>query len=264
MVFLQYFFGLIINIDVYLQIILMGLVGLMLFSRISRSRLAKGMVICLIPYLAINFFPLGRMMIVHLENHIPRPASLTQVDGIILLGGSFSLDETADRGEPVYNLAGARLFEFAELAYRYPHAKLVLTGTPLESEYGVKALKSLGIAASRIISENQATNTITNAENAYQLVKPKPHEKWLLVTSAFHMPRSYGLFRKQGWKVIPYPVNYLTPGKNPIKKFWHSAYRRTNALAWAVATKEWAGMVNHYLEGRSEHLFTSLITAPAS
>ena len=60
--------------------------------------------------------------------------------------------------------------------------------------------------------ERRARNTLENAEFAKALAVPRPGERWLLVTSAFHMPRSVGLFRKAGFNVEPYPVDWRTKG----------------------------------------------------
>ena len=56
--------------------------------------------------------------------------------------------------------------------------------------------------------ERRSRNTQENAEFSKALVAPKEGERWLLVTSAFHMPRSVGLFRKAGFAVEPYPVDW--------------------------------------------------------
>jgi len=69
-------------------------------------------------------------------------------------------------------------------------------------------LESLGFDMSRVTFENKSKTTIENAKLSFELIQPKPGDKWLLVTSAYHLPRAVGLFRGAGWNVIPYPVDY--------------------------------------------------------
>ena len=67
--------------------------------------------------------------------------------------------------------------------------------------------------------ERRSRNTQENAEFSKALVKPKQGERWLLVTSAFHMPRSVGLFRKAGFAVEPYPVDWRVGGRDDLMAF---------------------------------------------
>ena len=88
-----------------------------------------------------------------------------------------------------------------------PAAKLT------DAEVAKEALADVGVPVDRMIFEDKSRNTHENAINAAALVHPKPQEKWLLVTSAFHMPRSIASFRKAGWNVYPAPTDYMTSGK---------------------------------------------------
>ena len=66
-------------------------------------------------------------------------------------------------------------------------------------------LRDLGIGSDRLILERKARNTAENAILAKELADPKPGQRWLLVTSAWHMPRAIGLFRKAGFDVEAWP-----------------------------------------------------------
>ena len=66
--------------------------------------------------------------------------------------------------------------------------------------------------ASRLTLEDRSRNTIENAVYSKALAQPKPGERWLLVTSALHMPRAMGAFRQAGFAVEAYPVDYQTNG----------------------------------------------------
>ena len=72
------------------------------------------------------------------------------------------------------------------------------------------------------------------------------------MTSAYHMPRSTGLFRKAGFNVIPYPVDYHTPGNYEM---WFFIGLKMNLDAWHASAREWLGMLANYLMGRSDELY---------
>ena len=95
---------------------------------------------------------------------------------------------------------------FVILAKRYPGAKLVFTGgsgaieqgVSNEAEYARILLEQLGLPPDRVVFETTSRTTWENAVNTYALVKPQPSESWILLTSASHMPRAVGVFRKLG------------------------------------------------------------------
>jgi uncharacterized SAM-binding protein YcdF (DUF218 family) len=119
-------------------------------------------------------------------------------------------------------------------------------------------LDSFGVPRARVLLENRSRNTYENAVFTRDLVKPKPGERWLLVTSAAHMPRSVGCFRRAGFPVEAYPVD------------WHSAPDFTFSLNRRIAgalglfdfgVHEWAGLVIYWLRGRTSEFFPSPATA---
>ena len=82
---------------------------------------------------------------------------------------------------------------------------------------------------------------------------PKPGERWLLVTSAWHMPRSMGSFRAAGFPVTAYPVDYRTRGGEDARRgFLHTSegLRRLDLMV-----KEWLGLLAYRLSGRTDALF---------
>ena len=62
----------------------------------------------------------------------------------------------------------------------------------------------LGLEEGRVIYEDRSRNTTENAEFSRDIARPRPEETWLLITSAFHMPRAVGCFRRVGWNVVPF------------------------------------------------------------
>jgi len=113
--------------------------------------------------------------------------------------------------------------------------------------------KSLGIPASRITLEKQSRNTIENAVYSKTLAQPKPGERWLLVTSALHMPRAIGAFRQAGFAVEAYPVDYQTSG-------WEDVLNVVGGLSGGLsgtdkAMHEWIGLIAYRITGKTSELF---------
>ncbi len=100
--------------------------------------------------------------------------------------------------------------------------------------------------------ERRSRNTSENAEFSKALVSPKPGERWLLVTSAYHMPRSIGVFRKAGFAVEPYPADWRTGPNDQLKPFIFASdgLERTDA-----AIREWMGLVAYRISGRTDAFF---------
>ena len=210
----------------------------------------------------IAFSPVGNFLIYSLEQRFPPwdPAHGAP-DGIIVLGGSIDPDISLAHRTPVVRQAPDRVIVAAELARRYPNARVVFTGgnanliasdDAKEGDYAGELLEGLGIAKSRVIIERQSRNTVENAEFSKALVKPKPGERWLLVTSAYHMPRSVGLFRKAGFAVEPYPVDWRVGGLGDlfVINMGMDGLSRTE-----IAIREWLGLVAYRLNGKTDALF---------
>src|SRR5262249_1959620 len=153
----------------------------------------------------------GDWMLIPLENRFP-PVRLEHVDGIVLLGGDENPYFSEMRGQPVIHMSARRYIEFARLAREYSQAKLAFTGgsgllepktKTKDAEVAKQALANLGLPIDRIVFEDKSRNTYENAVMTAALVHPTPEQKWLLVTSAAHMPRSIATFRKVGWNIYP-------------------------------------------------------------
>jgi uncharacterized SAM-binding protein YcdF (DUF218 family) len=183
------------------------------------------------------------------------------VAGIVVLGGGMEGRINLARGGYELSTAGDRFVEAAVLARRYPDAKVVISGGSgeiiLEGEGDAPAaqrlLTALGVSADRLILENKSRNTYENAVFTKQLVSPKAGETWLLVTSAFHMPRAKALFDKAGFPTVPWPVDYRTSGEEGVSLF---ADNPLDALeTTTVAAKEWVGLFAYWLSGRIDRPF---------
>ncbi len=215
--------------------------------------------------LVLGLSPAGNWLILPLETRFPKPALESRaIDGIIILGGAVLERQSTAHDEIALNDAGERILALVELARRYPQAKVVVTGgagfyagtTTTEAEVLRTKIGRLGIPAERILFEDRAVNTHENATLSKALAQPRPGETWLLVTSAWHMPRSVGIFRAAGWPVVAYPVDFRTAGREDLwRGFWSvsDGLRRVD-----VATREWVGLVAYRLTGRS----VALLPAP--
>ena len=148
----------------------------------------------------------------------------------------------------------------AVLSRRYPKARLVFSGGSgsllyqelKEAKAVVPLLRQLGVDEARVIFEDQSRNTAENAVYSYRMVQPKRGETWLLVTSAFHMPRTVGSFRKVGWEVTPYPVDYYTRKTQTLPVHFNFA-QRIGSLGGVV--HEFLGLLFYWLDGKTDELF---------
>lgn len=257
--FLHNVFYCLIYIDLWI-IVLLLLGVFLLFTHWWRR--GRAVIVCLtVLLILIGYSPIPLRMAVDLEDRFSRPSALpSNVIGAILLGGSFNRSISTKRQMVSYNIAGSRIIEFAQLAHRYPHLRLVFTGggVPIkggksEAELLKQVYQEMGMDTSSILFEDRSMDTIQNAKLSYELVKPQQGEVWLLVTSAMHMPRAMGLFRKAGWNVIAYPVDYHTKPSD------HEVLYNTDLLhglmAWRFASHEWLGMIKNYFSGLSNEIF---------
>jgi uncharacterized SAM-binding protein YcdF (DUF218 family) len=239
----------------------LGILSLVLMAT-RFAALGRRLAVTTLVLLALAAFsPLGNLLLYPLESRFPPwDASRGAPDGIIVLGGSIDTDLSAAHQMPVVGHAADRMLAPAELARRYPNARIVFTGgnaslistDAREADYSVPILENLGIAKQRLIVERDSRNTFENAIFTKQLVAPKPGERWLLVTSAFHMPRSIGIFRKAGFDVEAYPVDWRMGGVDDLFTFTNmgvDGLSRTD-----VAAREWIGLVAYRVMGRTGEL----------
>lgn len=240
----------------------MGLIGAILLLTPFR-RLGRRLMIASVALFAIcGFLPLGNLLLYPLESRFPAwDAARGTPDGIIVLGGSIDESLSEAHGSPVIRGDADRIVATAVLARKYPNARVVFSGGSAnliwndakEADYAGKLLESLGVDKSRLLLERHSRNTDENARFSKDAVAPKDGERWLLVTSAYHMPRSIGLFRKAGFAVEAYPVDWRVGGPGDllgISKIAVSGIWRTD-----TALREWIGLFAYWATGRIDDLF---------
>jgi uncharacterized SAM-binding protein YcdF (DUF218 family) len=243
-------------------LIAVGLAGLLLL--LTRfTRLASWLIVTSIVLIAVaGLSPLGSALILPLEQRFPPwDASRGSPDGIVVLGGAISPDVSAAHGVVALNEGAERLTAAAELARRYPNARIIYSGGSnalvfyegIEALFAVSQLEALGVARDRITAEEQSRNTIENAVFSCLVANPKPGERWLLITSAAHMPRAIAAFRAAQFPVEAYPVDWRTSGPIDLVRPFSSlgeGLRLTD-----TAAHEWAGLVTYWLAGKTTTLF---------
>ena len=193
-----------------------------------------------------------------LENEYPRGPLPAHVDGIVVLDGGLSPAVFATRGVMGENGSTMRLIAGAELARRYPGAKLVYSGssdsTPAQEQAGRAAAESLlgalGIAPGRTLFERASHDTGESFTDILKLVRPKGGETWMLVTSAVHMPRAMGIARKAGWTMLPWPSDYIAPADPRFGL--KLGYPSEGLLAFDRALHEWVGLAYYRLRHRTQ------------
>jgi len=242
-------------------LVLCLIAGIFLFvvSRGRRGRLLVGL--SALGFVLLAVVPIGPAMLLALEQRLPRPAALPQqIDGILVLGGAVEPALSQSYGETVFNSAVARVLGGIALARRHPEAKLVLIGgeggfVPVglpESRATLGFVVEQGIVPERVVLEERSRSTHENAVLAKESIRPGPNETWILVTSAYHMPRAVASFDAAGWPVIPYPVDYKIDPQTGLR----ANFSLLDGLsASTLAGKEWAGLLGYRLMGWTRELF---------
>ncbi len=204
----------------------------------------------------------GAYVVQTLEERFPHPAAdPADLKCMIVLGGATQNEVTTVRGGYELDSAGDRLIEALRLAQKYPQARIVISGGDgsIGGTYEGDAVISerfftaLGIPTSRMVEDKTSRTTFENAVNTRELLAQNGLSECLLITSGFHMPRSMGIFRKQGINVVPWPVDYRSTGKESLGFDFTQPSR--NAQLLATGLREWVGLVGYYAAGRTSALY---------
>ncbi len=237
-------------------LIILSLMGALLLAATRLRRIGTTLVtIGSVGLLVGGIFPVSEMVLLPLEQRFPAyPPDGPAPTGIIMLGGAIEAGLSEARRQVVVNDAGERPIYFADLARRYPQARLafsggsgLLSGGISEADIVSEQADILGVPRSRLILENRSRNTHENAAFSANILHPKPGERWLLVTSAWHIPRAIGCFREAGFTVEAYPVDYRTRGWGSLPLI--RGFASDGLLQLDLAAKEWIGLVAYRLAG---------------
>ena len=207
---------------------------------------------------AIGWMPLPDALQRALEvAHRPPPASeLGRFAGVVVLGGGLdSAYKTEGHDEPVLNDAAERMTTAIALLRKAPGLRLVFTGGegevtasgPSEADRARQFFAQQGLDVQRITFESQSRNTYENAVFTARLPGVDKSQRWLLLTSASHMPRALATFAKAGWNVTPWPTDYRTGLHTP----WMRYSLSEGAGRWEAVLSEYVGLWVYRLLGRA-------------
>lgn len=190
-------------------------------------------------------------LIATLENQYPViEQAPVDVKGIIVLGGSTDRSTLWDDGKrsvPL-NESAERLTDMVRLMRQNPGWRIIFAGgnggyfvgdrEHSEARLTEVFLTQQGIDPARVLFEGGSRNTRENARFAARLPGVNPSERWLLVTSAWHMPRAMEAFRKEGWSVQAHPVDF----RSDPHVGWHHYSFKHGPLLWQLYFREKLGM----------------------
>ena len=205
---------------------------------------------------------LSDLLILPLENRFPRPdLTNASIDGIIVIGGAENTDVAASRNVIAVNDAAARYIETVAMARRFPRARVVFSGggeiligaSEPEAVTAARIFEQLGIARDRITLEDRSRTTWENAVLTAAIINQKPGERWLLITSAWQMPRAVGAFRRAGLKIDAYPVDYRTTGA--ITPWLVHRSLSDGLRKFDYVLREYPALLIYWLSGRTTALF---------
>lgn len=239
-------------------LVLLALLGVVAQAR-GRARLGLWAGSALLAVLVgLTVLPIGGLVLRPLEAAYPAEPPLAEVAGVIVLGGSEDVPVSRQWGGVQLRASGERLAAGAELARRFPGARVLLLGGggalrdlggPAVSEASIAAefMRRHGVAEARLTLEERSRNTAENAARGLAQVEARPGEVWVLVTSAYHMPRAIRSFAAAGWpEVVAYPVDFRSvPVGAGIG--WNLP---ENMELLNIAIREWVGGVAYRLTGR--------------
>lgn len=239
--------------------VVLALAVVVLALLLNRRRLALWVgSITLSLLVALAILPLGDMLLQPIERTYPVEPALEQVDGIIVLGGGEDARASAFWNQMQLNEGGERYTAALALARRYPEARLLFTGgsgalrdlagaETSEADMAGRFFRDQGVSAERLLLEGQSRNTAENARLSLALATPVSGETWVLVTSAFHMPRAMRSFEAAGWTgLVPWPVDYRTSAF--VDGMGWNLTR--NLLVLNTAIREQVGQISYRLSGR--------------
>lgn len=210
-----------------LEILIVGLL-LLLFTRKQRTGkiiLSVGIIL----FTLLSYPALSNTFLRRLEYQYPPLISTEtsdfaagevqpQVRWIVVLGGGHISDPKIPVTSQLSGASLVRLIEAIRLHNQIPGSKLILSeGKVFDSVPGAETMaevaKALGVKQEDLILESESRDTIDEARIIKSIVG---NDKFILVTSASHMPRSMGMFKKLGMQPIPAPTGYIMKEKQGI------------------------------------------------
>lgn len=206
--------------------------------------------------LFLGWLPLPMWLTHKMESMYPPPqTNLSRFAGVVVLGGSFvHPDVQTGRHQPQLNAHAERLTEAAALSRSFPVLRMVFTGgcasgkgCQPEADLARRVFAGMGLPSDRFDYESTSRTTFENARNTAQMPGIDRKQPWLLLTSAWHMPRAMATFQAQGWNVTPLPVDFL----GVAHPDWADYSLGQGVEYWRLLLHEWIGMAAYRLTGKT-------------
>lgn len=197
----------------------------------------------------LGFEALPQALLRPLENRyaVPTPEVVARHVGVIVLGGATEHPGIYQaHGQVPLGQAAERMSVPVGLMRQHPQLALVFSGGEgrllatgvAEAEMAKAFYAEQGLDMRRVTLEGGSRTTRENAEQVAALLGERCQQPWLLVTSAWHMPRSVPEFEAMGCRVTPYPVDFRTGDATP----WTEYSMARSLVLWQTALHEWLGL----------------------
>ena len=248
----------------HLNLLIIFLIFGYLFKILRKRLVSRAFyLISLLFFIIVGILPTGTFFLSELESKYPALNILPKdINGIIILGGPTNPNLTHIHNQVAFNEAGERLTEAIRLIKIYNSSTVIFSGGSGSLNPDVlphtfvakKFFLEMGVDINKIIFESKSNNTYENILFSKNIVNPKKNEKWLLVTSSFHMTRAMNVAEKLKWEFIPYPVDFRT-GNEKIKFIPTFDKILPNFNRFNLAAHEIVGLISYYFLGRTSKIY---------
>jgi uncharacterized SAM-binding protein YcdF (DUF218 family) len=194
--------------------------------------------------------PTGILLLNYLERDYYESKIPDKIDGIIVLSGAIEPELTREFKKIQLNESAERLTEFILLSREKPRVKKIFSGGSAilfdkslnQSKFASKLFNEFDIQ--NIIYENKSRNTYENILFSHKIINPEKHEKWVLITSAYHMKRALLIGNELNWNLIPFAVDFKT-NKNII--LYKNFKLSKNLYYFNTAIRELLGIIMYQI-----------------
>jgi len=209
------------------------LIALFFLYRQNIHKAKKYIMVSILWIMLISWAPFSQLMLKPLERAYPKLEKIpNNIEYILLLGG--------DRDK--------RAWEALRLYHKIPNVKIITSGYSLhdhlsDAEKTATKLMESGIPKERILMQDMAKTTFEEAQHMRERVGDKA---FILVTAAYHMPRTMKLFQKAGLNPIAAPADFNRAEESGLLSILQSRQLRNTEHAW----HEYLGLLIYKIQGK--------------